>query len=180
LGDSIPHWAGVQAKATGKPNLKLPEGKTIGWWGIRGMRWDQLRRTIETNVLLSKQPAIVFIHLGGNDITSDTAARIRNKVQREMRYLRVAVPEAVLVWIDVLQRIAWGSSKYSDTICEAKRIRLNRYGRQLAKLHPKHDFLEVDIDIKTKGFYRQDGVHLSVVGIEFYLDAIRDIILKHA
>ena len=34
--------------------------------------------------------------------------------------------------------------------------------------------VKVDVDYTTPGFYRTDGVHLSLVGIEMMLDKIRD------
>ena len=37
--------------------------------------------------------------------------------------------------------------------------------------------LDVDNDLKTLGFYRPEGVHLSDVGLDMYLDAIRELLL---
>ncbi|KAH3804567.1 hypothetical protein DPMN_132854 [Dreissena polymorpha] len=43
IGDSIPYWAGIRALQTGKSDLKIPDHKQIGWWGMRGMTWALFR-----------------------------------------------------------------------------------------------------------------------------------------
>jgi hypothetical protein len=38
--------------------------------------------------------------------------------------------------------------------------------------------LKIDIDLKTPGFFRNDGVHLSDVGLAMYLDSVRECLLS--
>ncbi|KAH3804429.1 hypothetical protein DPMN_132714 [Dreissena polymorpha] len=64
IGDSIPYWAGVRALQKGKSNLKIPDHKQIGWWGMRGMTWALFRHAVEWNIWLNKAPYILFINLG--------------------------------------------------------------------------------------------------------------------
>jgi hypothetical protein len=176
LGDSIPYWAGIRAKATGKTNLHLP-GKVIAWWAVRGLRWLSFRRTIEAQVLLSTPPEIIAIHLGGNDLTSKSIFQIKNIISREVRYLRTAFSTVTIIWIDILQRRVWpGALKGLQTI-ENKRQRVNRWGRYLVRSSGKHDIISPDIDSAT-GFWREDGIHLNDVGIEFYLDYLKDAFFK--
>lgn len=176
LGDSIPYWAGIRAVTTGKPNLRIPN-INIGWWGIRGLKWAGFRRAIETQAILCEPPKIIFVHLGGNDITSNPLVYILNSVQREFRFLRAAFPQTVLVYINILPRLDWRSQAYPIRSVENKRCRINRWARQQVERHARHLYLEMDIDSSTAGFFRPDGVHLSDVGLEFYLDYLRDAIL---
>jgi len=74
-----------------------------------------------------------------------------------------------IVWVDILARLAWASGSKLDR----KRRRVNRYGRQLVGTI-NGDFLSVEIDSETPGFYRNDGIHLSQVGLEMFLDAVKD------
>lgn len=178
LGDSIPRWAGAHATERGSTNLKLPGHKTIGWWGISGMHWFDFRKAIEANVLLSRPPDIVAINLGGNDLTSSSLTKLRNVIAREIRYLRSALPQARIIWVDILQRLSW-MGDYPQQIVERKRRRINRWGRQQVKAGGQWDILTIDIDSSTPGFYAHDGVHLSLVGLEFYLDSLRDVLLKY-
>jgi lysophospholipase L1-like esterase len=179
LGDSIPFWAGIRAKDTKKQNLNAPSQKIIGWWGIRGMSWSDFRHSIQCNVLLMKSPDLIIIHLGGNDLVSMSLTRLRNVIKREMKYLRDAMPDSTIIWIDIIQRLSWRAPDSEIPNIEAKRKRINRWGRQQVKLHSRSDILCLDIDFKTPGFFREDGVHLSDVGLEFYLDTVRDLIAKN-
>ena len=61
---------------------------------------------------------------------------------------------------------------------DSKRKRLNRFGRYFVS-KMGGGILSVNIDCSTPGFFRPDGVHLSNVGLEFYLDALRDSILDN-
>ncbi|XP_053388582.1 uncharacterized protein LOC123555069 [Mercenaria mercenaria] len=106
VGDSIPFWAGERAKTTGKANLRL-DGRTIAWWGVRGLRWSGFRRTVQSQVLLSPPPSAIVIHLGGNDLHDLSIIKIKKSIRSEIRYLREAFPDTVLIWIDILPRRIW-------------------------------------------------------------------------
>jgi lysophospholipase L1-like esterase len=88
-------------------------------------------------------------------------------------------PQAVLIWIDILPRLQWEGAHRPTKEIEKNRKRINRWGRQQARRNTKFDSLTADINETTPGFYRDDGVHLSDVGNEFLLDAVRDIIFKY-
>ena len=75
-------------------------------------------------------------------------------MEREFTYLGEAVPDYIIIWVDVLQRCNWNAPGYSLSTMERKQKRKNRFGRQQASLHPKFDLLSVDIDMETPGFYR--------------------------
>ena len=60
---------------------------------------------------------------------------------------------------------------------EQKRHRINRTSHDMAARFSDSSAsggLALDIDYKTPGFYRDDGVHLSPVGISMYIDGVRD------
>ncbi|XP_060590038.1 uncharacterized protein LOC132745207 isoform X2 [Ruditapes philippinarum] len=175
IGDSIPYWAGNHAIQTGKKNLRLP-GQTIAWLGVRGLRWSTLRREIEAKVLLSPAPSLILIHLGGNDLVHSHAYDIKGTIQDEVSYLHDAFPSACIIWIDILPRRVWG--KFDNKSMNLKRKRVNRLGRHIVSSLSKFDIVKPDIDIET-AFYREDGVHLNLVGLEFYLDYLRDAMLKN-
>ena len=176
LGDSIVHWAGVRAKATNKPNLRLHVD--IAWWGERGLGWEGFRRSIESQVLLSSPPRLILIHLGGNDLVNIKTPTLWDTIKQEIAYLRDAFPEATLVWIDILKRKVWRGAENGLNAIEKKRKRINLIGRKIVQQSGKSDILIPDIDTETN-FFCKDGVHLNDVGLEFYLDYIKDVISKH-
>ncbi|KAH3699353.1 hypothetical protein DPMN_074309 [Dreissena polymorpha] len=57
-------------KDRGMENRRLHT--SIAWWGIGGLTWSSLRRSIEANVLLSTPPKVLVLHLGGNDLCIDS------------------------------------------------------------------------------------------------------------
>ncbi|KAH3739243.1 hypothetical protein DPMN_045892 [Dreissena polymorpha] len=145
---------------------------------MRGMSWAQFRHAVESNVLLNKAPDILFIHLGGNDLANTSVINLKNTIKRELNYIRAALPDSVLAWINILPRLTWNGAGVSDQVIDTKRKRINRWCRLRAKKFTKHEIVSVPIDSATPGFFRSDGVHLSDVGLELYLDCIRDVILK--
>ena len=159
------------------PNLGLPA--SIAWWGVGGLTWAGLRRSVESQVLLCSPPKIIILHLGGNDIGQLPCEAIANQIAKEIRYLRSAFADCTIIWVNILDRIKWRPTDFPRKAINSIRRRLNRQGRSWVKAHKKSDVLNIDIDTSVPGFYAPDGVHLSAVGLEFYLNALRDILCKH-
>lgn len=178
LGDSIVYWAGVRAVARQQANLRLPDPWTIGWYGIRGMSWADFNHSLQLRILFQPPPKMIFINLGGNDMTACSMLRIFNWIHQGLDTLAAAYPDSYLVWCDILQRLHWGDTPEQNIVMESKRRRVNRFGRQQVRLHVKGEILIHDIDYQTPGFFRADGIHLSDVGLDMYLDAVRDKILS--
>jgi lysophospholipase L1-like esterase len=128
-------------------------------------------------VLLSPAPELIFIHLGGNDLCEVQVSKLRKLMSDDIQYLRDAFPETKIIWIDILPRRRWRGAKSLRTI-DIKRKRINRLGRYLLRSSGKFDFITMDIDTKTN-FFLDDGVHLNDVGLEFYLDYVKDCIVKN-
>ncbi|XP_060570324.1 uncharacterized protein LOC132728663 isoform X1 [Ruditapes philippinarum] len=173
LGDSLPYWAGVHASDTFKSNLKI-DGVSIAWWGKRGLGWSGLRRHIELQVLFSQPPKMVIINLGGNDLQSFKTPDIRNLIKQEIDYLRDAFPDTLLVWMDILPR-TWPENENKPL--NLKRKRLNRLGRRIVMESGKGAIITTEINDAC--FFRPDGIHLNIVGLEFYLDYLKDAIVEN-
>ncbi|XP_053380254.1 uncharacterized protein LOC128548800 [Mercenaria mercenaria] len=176
LGDSIPYWAGERAKQTGKEHLSLPN-TTIAWWAVRGLGWSTFRHSIETQVLLCNPPRIIAINLGGNDLVSLSLLNVKTEIEAEIAYLRDAFPGALIIWIDILPRRVWRGASGLKAI-DDKRKRVNRVGRQTVRKSGRSDVISPDIDAETN-FFRNDGIHLNEVGCEFYLDYLKDAIIRN-
>lgn len=177
LGDSIPFWAGQRAKDTGKANLDMPNESTIAWWGIRGMSWAHLAHSIQLDIALRRPPLIVAIHLGGNDLIAMRTEVLCGTIKTGLTSIREALPSAHLLWIDILPRLTWRCPPEDFPKIDKKRKRVNRWGRQQVSALGHSSILSVDIDRQTPGFFH-DGIHLSNVGLEFYLDSLRDAMIR--
>ncbi|KAH3866395.1 hypothetical protein DPMN_029458 [Dreissena polymorpha] len=135
-------------------NLRLPT--SIAWWGIGGLTWSTLRRSIESNVLLSTPPKVLVLHLGGNDLCIDSCAKVRNNIKREIKYLRTAFADTAIIWLDIIYRINWRSS-LPTKIITSKRRRVNRFGRVCVQWASRSTSIIVDIDANTPVFSSRMG-----------------------
>ncbi|KAH3881298.1 hypothetical protein DPMN_005223 [Dreissena polymorpha] len=156
LGDSIPQRAGARAKDWGIENLRLPT--SIAWWGIGGLTWSTLRRSIEANVLLSTPQKVLVLHLGGNDLCTDSCTKVGNNIKREIKYLTTAFTYTAIIWVEIIDRINWLSFHHRKTITSQRR-RVNRFDRVCVQWASRSTSITVDIDANTP-----DVVHLSPMG----------------
>ena len=120
----------------------------------------------------------MLIHLGGNYLSSRSILQTFNLIRRGFDYVTAANPEAHFIWVDLLQRLRWTESYQADIIIESKRRRVNRFGRALVNQLSKGHSLVHDIDIQTPGFFRDDGAHLSDIGLAMYLDPTRGALMN--
>ena len=169
----------MRALQRGQQDLRLPEGNTVAWWGIQGMGWQQFIPSLRLDVALRSPPKIIVIHLGGNDITRHSIGGMARLIKQGIQYLRAAFPRTILIWVDILPRISWGVVEGAVSAIHGKVRRINVEGHKIISkgVGVKFHVLKIDIYRHTLGFFREDGVHLSVVGLEFYLDSLRDCII---
>lgn len=160
------------------PNLGLPAKHSIAWWGIRGLGWEDFIHCIQLPVLFRAPPTVVLFHLGGNDVTKHSLRFIFKMVQDSVEYIKSAFPTSEFVWIDILPRLKWGAD-HDIKVMDKKRKRVNQFGhKQIRQISNKSHILRMDIDSTTPGFFRNDGVHLSDVGLDMYINEVKDILFK--
>ena len=100
-------WAGVRAKYRSAEHLNLPGGVTVAWWGVRGMGWDDFIHQMQLPVLFRSPPKVILLHLGGNDLVQHSLKVVFKLVQESVEYLATALPDVVLLWVNILQRSNW-------------------------------------------------------------------------
>ena len=71
----------------------------------------------------------MFIHLGGNVVATGSLTLDRNIMKRQIVYFRAALPNSIIIWIDILQRLDLQNSNHSFQGIEHWK-RINLYGRQ--------------------------------------------------
>ena len=111
-------------------------------------------------------------------MTDKSILDLKDLMRDEILYLREAFPSTILIWVDILQRQVWPKASGGWVAIEKKRKRVNRLGRHLVSSSGRSDVISPDIDAKT-AFFRPDGVHLNDVGLEFYLDYLKDSLIKN-
>jgi len=176
MGDSIPFWAGKRAEARGKPNLGLPGGVAVSWMAVRGMGLERAIHHLQLPALFETPPQVLVFHLGGNDLVRHSLRLVFKLVNQTFDYIREAFPDTMLVWVDILPRFNWRAPEAENGKIDQKRKRTNQLGHQVMR-RTGGQVLHLDIDLKTRGFFREDGVHLSDVGLDMYLDGLREMLL---
>ncbi|XP_045188224.2 uncharacterized protein LOC123546100 [Mercenaria mercenaria] len=179
IGDSIIHWAGERAKQRGRENLRLPGDRTVRWLTIRGMKWQDFHHVIQRERLFCTPPKAIVLHLGGNDLRTWSLYKLRRVINKEIKYLYECFPDTIVIWYDILQRRNWGGCYKENVAMEKKRRRVNYFGRKAVTARSQGRTLETQIDFATAGFYRGDGIHLSEVGLEMFLDSLRDGLINY-
>jgi len=168
IGDSIPYWASQLYLTGNVPRLE----QQVAWHCYRGAGWGDLRKEIEMAVIFNNAPKVAVIHLGGNDIKVPLKDLL-DIMRAEIRYLRDAWPETILIWTDILNRGSW------DLQDMRKMRRVNRFGRVEVSSTGKSDYWRPDISADEQGFFRPDGVHLNTLGLHFYLDGLTEVVKRN-
>ena len=175
IGYSIPFWAGKRAEARGKPDLDMPGGAAVSWMAVRGMGWEKATHHLQLPALFQTPPQVLVVHLGGNDLVRHSLRLVFKLINDTYDYIRAAFPDAILVWVDILPRFCWRAPKNEHKAIDKKRRRVNQLGHQAVR-KAGGQVLHLDIDL-TRGFFREDGVHLSDVGLDMYIDNLRELLL---
>ncbi|XP_053229079.1 uncharacterized protein LOC128406063 [Podarcis raffonei] len=172
VGHSIVYWAGIRARQSGRgPDLGFPQHVQVSWISRRGMRWSEFIPLIKRRVLLHGPPLAIVVQLGENDIAKVDCYTLRSTIQRDLGELVTLIPTVKIFWSQLLQRSNWqGISQPKAAERARKRINsaVSKRVTELGGLVIYHP----DITFKALALYRNDGVHLSELGNDVWLDAV--------
>nr|XP_034337095.1 uncharacterized protein LOC117692654 [Crassostrea gigas] len=179
IGSSIIHWAQKYAETTNQLNLGLNHF-TINWNGRRGMVWEYLYTTVSSMLIANKQPTILIIHCGGNNIgdPQNTLKGIQKFMKLTLSQIADLLPNTLIVWSHILPRSNWRQS-LSTIEGENSRRRINSAIATfvLKKLNGA-SIKYPDIHITQKRLFRLDGVHLSDLGNNIYINSLKNAIVQ--
>ncbi|XP_052693349.1 uncharacterized protein LOC128171593 isoform X2 [Crassostrea angulata] len=179
IGSSIIHWAQKYAETTNQLNLGLNHF-TINWNGRRGMVWEYLYTSVSSMLIANKQPTILIIHCGGNNIgdPQNTLKGIQKFMKLTLSQKADLLPNTLIVWSHILPRSNWRQS-LSTIEGENSRRRINSAIATfvLKKLNGA-SIKYPDIKITQKRLFRLDGVHLSDLGNNIYINSLKNAIVQ--
>ncbi|MCG8113656.1 MAG: SGNH/GDSL hydrolase family protein [Candidatus Thiodiazotropha taylori] len=166
------------AESRGLLNLGINSKKVV-WLGTRGMRWEQIRQKFQLMMIENPQPAMILIHLGGNDLAFIKQAKLMRAIKRDIQYIASVFPSTQIVWSDILPRKSW-RGVVTTTInlykLDQKRKRINRASHQIVRNFTFGKVIVHEIDT-TPGLFKPDGVHLSYIGNAIFLNTIQEALL---
>lgn len=147
--------------------------------GTSGMHWNQLLSTLQLKMMFNPPPALILIHLGGNDLVNIKQAKFMKLIRRDLSYVASVFPHAYIVWSDILPRKHWRgmvSTPQNLIKMNEKRKRINRAGHQVVRNFDLGRYIIHEIETVTLGLFQEDGTHLTQIGNAILLTALQEAI----
>uniref|UniRef100_A0AAX7SSI3 Cold shock domain-containing protein n=1 Tax=Astatotilapia calliptera TaxID=8154 RepID=A0AAX7SSI3_ASTCA len=180
VGHSLVYWAESRAKSPEVGmQLGMDPGKVTVWWkGTQGMTWSQLLPQLHQLKVTWPNPDVLILHLGGNDLSTDSPTDLLASVKKDLTSMRSIFPQCVLVWSNILPRRVWRHSVDShevDLVRTTVNRRIQNIISELGGTSLTHDNIRCGANT---GLYRVDGVHLSQKGIDVFNLNLQDLLEK--
>lgn len=174
IGSSIPYWAGEAAsRRPGGRNLGLERlNAEIVWITKRGMKWAEFDAMFESELRHRPVPNFLLIHLGANDLVTGKSKELIENIKCSFLRIKVLSPSTNLIWSEMLSRRYWHET-LKPVIVEKARKRVNCAIRSFMKEEKQFVIRYPSIKASDVNLFRQDGTHLSPIGIGLYLNNIQ-------
>ncbi|CAN2387350.1 hypothetical protein PRIEUP_LOCUS8384, partial [Pristimantis euphronides] len=171
VGHSYVYW-GAQLADRRREGRQLGIGREITrvrWIGVRGMRWGRILGEVQRFVSLDGTPDIIVVHAGGNDIGKRPCRDIKYDILR----LWKLYPKMVVVWSEIVKRKSWRNARSVEKLDKA-RIKVNRMVSAFVTRNGGVAVRHRELEAASVNYWRQDGVHLTEVGLAFWLLDIQE------
>lgn len=176
VGSSLIKDAFVSAK-------KRPGGTSLGldrinvsiWWqGKSGMVSRQIKSQLRIMKRYEDPPQLLVLHVSGNDLGAIKVGFLRNNLKNTIRWIYEEFPNTTVVWSQILPRLNWRYSQDMNAMMACrKRINntISAFVLQNGGCYIRHP------DIKSNNtILKSDGVHLTTLGNELFLNVIQGAI----
>ncbi|CAN2390265.1 hypothetical protein PRIEUP_LOCUS301, partial [Pristimantis euphronides] len=170
VGHSYVYW-GAQLADRRREGSQLGIGKEIArvrWIGVRGMRWGRILGKIQKFVSLDGKPDIIVLHAGGNDIGKRPCRELAGDIKYDILRLWKLYPEMVVVWSEIVKRKRWRNARSVEKLDKA-RIKINRLVSAFVVRNGGIAIRHRELEAASANYWRHDGVHLTEVGLAFWL-----------
>ncbi|VDI02042.1 Hypothetical predicted protein [Mytilus galloprovincialis] len=162
----------TQTRATGI-DLGLEKlGYSIVWIGHSGMLWDMVPSIITALLNWRPPPSIILIHCGGNDLCNIQNGKLLYNIKDTLRQLMSSLPNTTVIWSYILPRRIWRNAMNKKAI-ERSRARVNRGVRSYLHKVGGKAIKHTDFDDIHPTLFADDGVHLSYIGNDIFINAIQ-------
>ena len=147
-------------------------GCRISWFGQRGVTWKQYTPAVGSYLDRHPSPGIILIQLGSNDLESTKGFELVHDIECNLLCLRVLLPDVKIVWSELLQRRYWHNEREGKAMGKARK-RVNLAVKNIVFGVGGYVIKHNNIRAMDINLFRNDGRHLSDIGINVYLDAIQ-------
>lgn len=146
----------------------------IWWQGKCGMKWRDVEKRIKFLLKFEDPPELLLIHCGGNDIGYVPAKKLRQNIRETLQNLQKILPSTLFVWSQILPRKQFRSdkTKKATKALNKSRARLNNsvsyIFHAVGGAYIRYPEITADCSL-----FQEDGVHLSHVGNDVFLNTIQ-------
>ena len=135
------------------------------------MRWAEIDRRVAFILTMNNPPKFLIMHCGGNDMGRLSVGDLRFAIIATMRQLACKLPQTRLVWSQILPRPQWQQQgKGKEREVGRKRIN-SAAGKEVILLGGCY-IKYPDIVIGQSALFLPDGVHLSQIGTDIFLNTL--------
>ncbi|XP_078518210.1 uncharacterized protein LOC144782794 [Lissotriton helveticus] len=179
VGHSFVKWARVQAARSYFGDLLGFNDRMFNvlWKGKGGMLWRELIPCLNNNMVGGVCPDILVIHLGENDLCATKGVVLLRAMKRDLGLIKERWAGCHVFWTELIPRRIWRGAVNPRAVDRARKkvnSEVSRCCRGLGFSRISHR----DIKFESVEFFRDDGVHLSRVGMELYLLEIREVLAR--
>ncbi|XP_077128662.1 uncharacterized protein LOC143784353 [Ranitomeya variabilis] len=172
-GHSFVYWAYERAKLRpGGTNVGFPKLE-VSWRGIKGLRWRQIFLEMVDIAKRAKGPVVLVLHAGGNDLGKRKGAELYTVRSTDVERFVCLLPDMVVVWSEIIPRAVWHRAKDVKAI-ENSRKRINTKTSKLVRENYGIVVRHQELEGNNVASLRPDGIHLTDVGLDIFLEGLRD------
>ncbi|XP_078512220.1 uncharacterized protein LOC144771827 [Lissotriton helveticus] len=179
VGHSFVKWGRVQAAQSYFGELLGFNASMFNgvWKGKGGMLRRELIPCLNNNMVGGLCPDILVIHLGENDLCATKGVVLLRAIKKDLGLIKELWAGCHVYWTELIPRRIWRGAVNPKAVDRA-RMKVNsevsRCCRGLGFSRISHR----EIKFETVEFFRDDGVHLSRVGMDLYLLELREVLAR--
>lgn len=147
----------------------------VCWKG--GMLWNELIQCLNRAMVGGLCPDVLVLHLGENDLVKVKGVVLLRAIKRDLGLVKERWAGCHVLWTEFVPRRVWRGAVNTRAIDRARRklnTEVSRFCRHLGFGRISHR----EIRYESQDFFRQDGVHLSRLGLDLYLLEIREALTR--
>ncbi|XP_015280777.1 PREDICTED: uncharacterized protein LOC107122248 [Gekko japonicus] len=155
----------------------LQQSIILEWHGQEDLTWTQLVSTLQKLAAQGQAPDVLIIHLGENDFRSTPWPELRRIIKKELVLLKEVFPKVRLMWSEMLLqniRPAEGDASKVEQVLQEVNLVVGGFVSGFGGTVIKH--------VETSNSFpvlKVDGSGLSHIGLELFLEDIKDTIRAH-
>lgn len=142
------------------------------WVGMPGMHWYSLVSLVHSLINAVGIPKAVIIHCGGNDIGTVPNGNLLFHLRFALYVIMNMLPGSYVIFSGILPRTNWLSSDNLRAL-DKTRKRVNRGIRSFMLKNNGFYIHHSDLDDGHKALLLSDGVHLSFLGNDIFINALQ-------